>query len=488
MTSIPDNFIENLSSRIDIVDLISRYITLKKAGTRYKGKCPFHDDNDPSFTVNSDKGFWYCFGCSTGGDAISFIRKQEGLDFVEAVKFIADIYGIPVPETGKSESSNRVLYDINQAAKIMFHKFLSSGMEGRLFRKYLTERGFNPETIKAFEVGASPESWDFIKDGLSNFKRDDMVRAGVLINNKEKDSIYDRFRYRLIIPIIDNLGRVAGFGGRIMKGDGPKYINSPESDIFKKSNILFGLSLAKESCRESGDLIVMEGYTDVMMCWQSGLKNSCAVMGTALTEDHIPVLKRFARRVILLFDGDKAGVKATVKSVSAMVDSGLKVLVAKIGKGNDPASLAHESGADKIKSIIENAISGDDWLISMFAKPVSNKPLQDKMKMLANAARFINKHESEPMRDELIEKATIQFKVPASAIIEIMRNLKENKGKASNGNVARMVSNIEKAERNFLMSAMNYPDTFGELKELLDQDDFDVPIHKLAFKVMTGIE
>ena len=489
MPSIPDNFIDDLNTRVDLAELIGRYLTLKKVGSRYKGICPFHGDTDPSLSVNPEKGFFYCYGCNAGGDAISFIRKIENLDFVESVKFIANLYGIPVPESNSQhEGRRKSLYEINSAAKELFRKHFSSGKEGAPFRAYMLERGFLPDTLKVFEVGAAPESWDFAKIALNEYGDENLIKSGIVVKHPEKGNIYDRFRYRLMIPIIDTLGRVAGFGGRIMKGDGPKYINSPESDIFKKSKILFGLNHAKDACRESGDLIVMEGYTDVMMCCQAGLKNSCAVMGIALTEEHIPILRRFAKRVILLFDGDKAGTKAAARSVSSMVNSGIKVLVAHIGNGNDPASVVHESGPDAIKSIIEKAVEGDEWLLSTLAKPVANKPLKDKMKMLASAAGFIGKHESEPIRDELIEKATIYFKVPASAIQETMRDSKDGNKKTSSANIARMVNNIEKVERDFLMAALNHPETFPELSKMLDQNDFDVPIHKRAFMILIGMD
>jgi len=490
MSSIPDSFIDDLVARVDLHDLIGRYITLKKTGSRYMGVCPFHGDSNPSLSVTPDKGFWYCFGCQAGGDAITFIRKQENLDFVEAVRFIAQIYGIPVPEstTDPKASRRKTLIEINNRAAEFFVSVLKSKY-GRAFRDYLVERGFRRETVLAYRIGASLGGWSnlakrLVKDG---FSEDDLMDAGVALPRRS-GGVYDRFRGRLMIPIVDTLERTIGFGARAMGEDEPKYINSPESQIFQKSKILFGLNMAKKACRETGQLIVMEGYTDVMHAHQAGVGHCCAVMGTALTSDHIPLLLRFAGEVILSFDGDEAGKRACTRSLLAMAGSDIKVRVLNLPAGSDPADLITRDGEDKFLDLVQNAPEGSRWMFHAYGDPVRNMSTNDRINGLREIAPYLVAYKSHPVFEELQEQAAIAFNLNLTAVRGVIRETASGPRAATQselkGNLESIVSDFEEIERTFFVSLLNHPHYLGEVRELLTPKDFDHPINRKFARII----
>jgi DNA primase len=486
MPSIPDTFIDDLRARVDLSDLIGRYVTLKKAGNRYMGVCPFHGDSNPSMSVNPERGFWYCFGCQAGGDAIAFVRQKENLEFVEAIQFLARLYGMVVPEVQSDPNApkRKTLYEINEFAQNLYVRFLKS-KSGRTFREYLIGRGFTKDTILDYKLGAAPESWDFISKQLqsSGFPENDILETGlVMISQKDSSRKYDRFRNRLMIPIIDTVSRTVGFGGRDMGDEGPKYMNSPESKIFHKSNLLFGMNLAKNSASETNQLIVMEGYTDVMMSYQGEMKNCCAVMGTALTEEHIPLLQRFANEVILVFDGDDAGKRATLRSLNALANVDFVVKVYTLPKGKDPADIVVKHGGEKFKKVLTKSVSGPDWVFSHFADPVKDSDLRTRLLAFQNVAPYILAHKNKLLQDELIERAALAFSIPESGIRDGLRNVRENKstvGKTSDsGTLEAIFNGIEMAERTFFLSLFENPNYIGDVRDLLTRDDFENPLHK----------
>lgn len=484
MPSIPDSFIDEVRERVDLVALIGRYINLKKAGSRYTGVCPFHGDTDPSLSVNPDRGFWYCFGCQAGGDAISFVRQKEGLEFVEAIEFLARMHGLSVPmATGEQvKSRTKILYDINELASGLFQKYFKS-KHGRNFREYLKGRGFRKETILLYKIGASPPGWRFLATRLAErgFEDDALVETGLVMRNKS-GRLYDRFRNRLLIPIIDNLDRVSGFGGRAMGDDSPKYVNSPESKIFHKSRILFGINQAKDAAKEKSQLLVMEGYTDVMHAHQAGLKNSCAVMGTALTEEHIPILSRFAEEVILVFDGDEAGRRATIRSLHALANVDFRIRVLSLPSGEDPADIITRKGGDELRQLVDKAPPGSEWILNLYAEPVRNSDLMSKLKTLSSIGPYIVSHENSAIREELIERAAMAFSTPLSAVRDVLAKIRtgntENVDKADPDSLEAIVHGIERAERTFFLAIIANPEYVAEVRELVSHRDFEYPLHR----------
>jgi DNA primase len=490
MPSIPDNFFDDLIAKVDLADLMGRYMTLKKAGSRFMAVCPFHGDTKPSLSISPDRGLWYCFGCQEGGTAITFIQKKENLEFIEAVRFIAQIYGIPVPEgTPDPHAARRkTLYDINEQARELYSKVLKS-KQGKRFREYLKSRGFKGDTVLAYKIGASPVSWDFVAKRLieAGFAAKDLIDSGIVLPGK-KGGIYDRFRGRLMVPIIDNLDRTLGFGGRAMGDDEPKYINSPESPIFHKSKVLFGLNLAKDACRETSRLIVMEGYTDVMHACQAGVRNCCAVMGTALTEEHIPLLRRFADEVILSFDGDEAGRRAALKSLFALAGSELTVRVLDLPLDVDPADFITREGSDKFRKLIDESVAASDWVFRTFAAPVRDSGLADKIRRFEEVASFITAHKSSAVRDELLENACIAFNCPLPPLADVLEKSRTKEraffARTDPGTLEAFMQGGEMVERTLFLSLLAHPRYLPDVRDSLDPEDFYLPLHRRLARLL----
>jgi len=366
MAFIPETVIDEILSKVNIVEFIGRYLPLKRAGSNYKGLCPFHGDKDPSFSVSMEKGLWKCFGCGLGGNVITFVQHKESLDFPDAVRFIADAFQIEIPTTkGEKPGRTRLLYSVNRHAEEFFTRVLKSKY-GRPVREYLKDREFERDTIEAFNIGASLPAE--IRNGLTReltghgFSKDDIVALGLA-----KDGMYgpyDAYRGRLMFPIRDVLTRTVGFGARLLTGTGPKYINSPESHIFRKGEVLFGIDKAKSGIREEGYILLMEGYTDVMRCHQHGLTNAVASMGTALTQKQSQTLRRYSEEIILCFDADDAGQKAAERSLPELIYLEMKPRVLLIPKGEDPDSILRTKGLDEFRKMLDQAAHFIDFLLS----------------------------------------------------------------------------------------------------------------------------
>ena len=314
--------IDEVKDRLDIVEVIQSYVPLKKAGRSYKGLCPFHSEKTPSFVVFPETGTWHCFGaCDTGGDVLTFIMKQENLDFGEALRMLAKRAGVELqprsPEAAEAEKRLDLLREINRAASTYFHHLLLNSDEAARARTYLEKRGLNQTTLDRFQVGYALDQWDGLLRYLTSkgYAIADIAEVGLISERKDKSGQYDQFRGRVIFPICDQRGRTIGFGGRIL-GDGePKYLNSPQTPLFDKSRVLFGLDQAKQGIRTAGEVIIVEGYMDVLMAHQHGINNVVAQMGTALTEAQLDLLKRHTQRIVLALDSDAAGDQATLRGL-----------------------------------------------------------------------------------------------------------------------------------------------------------------------------
>jgi len=316
--------VDEIKDRLDIVEVIQSYVPLKKAGRNYKGLCPFHTEKTPSFVVFPHTGTWHCFGaCNTGGDIFSFIMKQENLDFGEALKMLARRAGVELqprsPQIAEAEKRLDLLREINQAAANYFHHLLLAPRsdEATRARAYLEQRGLNQEIITRFQVGYALNRWDGLLRYLTDkgYALNDLAEAGLIIEREDKSGYYDRFRGRIVFPIHDHRGRTIGFGGRVLDDGLPKYLNSPQTPLFDKSSVLFGLDQAGQGIRTTGEAVIVEGYMDVLMAHQHGINNVVAQMGTALTEAQLRLLKRYAQRFILALDSDVAGDQATLRGL-----------------------------------------------------------------------------------------------------------------------------------------------------------------------------
>ena len=357
-----ERVLSDIRAAADIVDVIGEHTTLKKAGNSWKGLCPFHREKTPSFTVNRDRGLFYCFGCGAGGDLFGFVRQIERATFREAAEILARRYGIDIPKRTAARGDDR--RDRLLSAVATAHRRYSENLWVGPNRavEYLRERGVPEETARDLGLGFAPDSWDFLSRGADT--ADILIEAGLLQAGSEGKRPYDRFRNRLLFPIRDERGRVVGFGGRALGGEEPKYLNSPESPIFAKSRLLYGMPAAREAMRGQDRVVLVEGYFDHLGLLLSGVPETVASMGTSLGRPQAEKLRKWVSRAVVCYDGDSAGRNATRRAIPLLLAEGLEVRVAPMPAGADPFDHYRESGAESVRSSVDNAVPFLDWLAS----------------------------------------------------------------------------------------------------------------------------
>ena len=360
---IAEETIREIRERIDIVEVVSSYVALKRSGHNHLGLCPFHGEKTPSFNVNSAKQIFHCFGCGVGGDVFSFLMRMEGLAFPEVVRKLGERVGIRIEEEAVSPAELRRreererLARINEVACDYYHQILLDGPEGAAGRQYLRKRGYDGEMARTFRLGFAPERWDGLVEHLTRkgFDAKEARELGLIRPGKEGRGDYDLFRNRLLFPIIDLGGKVAAFGGRVLDDRLPKYLNSPESPLYHKGRMLYGLAQGREAMRKNDTAIVVEGYFDHLALYRAGFANAAATCGTALTEEHGRLLHRYAKKVLLLFDQDQAGRKATFRAMEVLLPLGLSVAVVPLDAGEDPDSFLVKAGPDAFTERLNQA-------------------------------------------------------------------------------------------------------------------------------------
>ncbi len=362
----PEHIIEELRSRADLVKIVSEYVVLKKRGSYWMGLCPFHQEKTPSFAVNPNKGY-KCFGCGEGGDVFNFLMKIEGLSFSEAVKRVAESCGFVLPESQKTKikekkennsTLKKEIIKLNRLALDFWENFLFSEKEAELARQYLQKRGISEETCRKFRIGYAPNRWDALLSYVKHKKiSDELIEKSGLFSIGDGSSsgkkIYDKFRGRIIFPIFDVEGQVIAFGGRTIENAEPKYLNSPETPAYVKGHHLFGLFQSKDEIRKSKTAILVEGYLDLISLYQAGEKRVVASLGTSLTEEQSRLLAKFARKIIVNYDGDSAGIKAAKRAVQVLLSRGLEVKILKLPDGLDPDDFVRNHGLEKYREILE---------------------------------------------------------------------------------------------------------------------------------------
>ncbi len=367
-----------IKDRVNIVDFISEHLALKKVGRNYVGLCPFHAESKPSFTVSEEKQIFRCFGCGAGGDLIGFYMRLTGLSFPEAVKELAQRYGVPLqvsPEESSQDLHRKELYRINERAARFFQRLLETSEEAAKARDYLQERGLGKDTIRTFLLGYAPQEGGALTSHLRLAGVDLKLaeEAGVIIQ-REDGTFYDRFRGRLIFPIRDGAGRIVAFGGRVLGEGEPKYLNSPETPVYHKGRILYGFHEARTYIREADQGFVVEGYFDLLSLWEAGIRNVVASCGTALTKDHVKLLKRLTRQWFLVFDADSAGEKAAIRALELFWAEGVFPKVVFLPPGEDPDSLVRKSGAEAFWAEVHRAREGLTFLLGHLLKEHGSSP------------------------------------------------------------------------------------------------------------------
>jgi DNA primase len=364
--------VEQIKERLNIEEVVGSYIKLERAGNSLKAKCPFHNEKTPSFFVSPERGSYYCFGCGAKGDIFTFVEEFEGIDFLGALKILADKAGIQLEKfQSKTTDKKEKLYQLLEATTLFLQRNLSSE---EIPLDYLKKRGLHEETIKSWRIGYVRDEWRSISDYLrtKGFTDDEMERAG--ITKTEGKSTYDRFRGRIMFPLFDSAGRVIAFSGRILHDDGQsaKYLNSPQTELFDKSKVLYGFDRAKQSIRKFDFSILVEGQMDLLMAHQAGFTNTVASSGTALTEQHLALLKRISNKIIMSFDSDNAGAKAAERGWALALSNGMDVKIAEIPKGYDPADLILKD-KEKFKDVIKNSIFLIDFLLNRVESEITDK-------------------------------------------------------------------------------------------------------------------
>jgi DNA primase len=386
MSTIPDDKIQEVRERTSILEIVGDYVSLRKSGANYQGLCPFHGEKTPSFNVNPAREIFHCFGCGTGGNVFSFIMKIEGLSFPEAVKFLAKRVGVtieerqPTPQEKRRQDEREALYRVNELAADYYRRVLVKETAGEAGRRYLERRGVDGPTAEAYRLGFAPDRWDGLTRHLEQKKvLMDAAETLGLIRRKESGGYYDSFRNRLLFTISDIQGRPIGFGGRVLDDTLPKYINSPESPIYRKGEVLFGVNLAKPAMREQGTAIIVEGYFDHLALYQAGVRNVIATCGTALTEEHVAVLKWYTKKAYTLFDGDAAGTKATCRAMELMLGGTLPAFVIELPQGDDPDSYLKREGSAAFTDRVTKARPIFEWFYRYVIRGAATGTVEGKV-------------------------------------------------------------------------------------------------------------
>lgn len=417
---IPEEIINEIKYRNDIETAVSQYVNLKRRGKNLVGLCPFHSEKTPSFTVYPENGSFYCFGCGVGGDVFTFTGLIENLDYIESVKLLAERSGITLPQDGYDDSMQRLkkrIYDINRDTARFFHAFLMSP-GGKWALDYLTGRGLTVKTIKHFGLGAAPDSWDALIRHLKEkgYTESDMLAANV-IGKSQRGSLYDRFRKRVMFPIINIRGNIVAFSGRAMPGEdkqGGKYVNTADTPVYKKSENLFGINFAKNVCSER--VILVEGNMDVISLHQAGFENTVAPLGTAFTTEQANLLSRYTKEIVLMLDADAAGQKAVRRASELLENTGLSVRVVVVPDGKDPDEYIKKNGKERFAALLEGAVSDMEYKLLTAAKDIDLDNEDGRLKYLAAAAEIIAASDDIMTRDIYIGRLSEKYGVSRTAL------------------------------------------------------------------------
>ena len=407
MAGIPSEFIDQLLDKIDIIDVISPRVTLKKAGKDFQALCPFHTENTPSFTVSQNKQFYHCFGCGKHGSAIGFLMEFEGMDFVDCIETLAQSTGLEVPSHGNFQQSiqSKNLYEVVESAN---RYFLNGFQNSEFAKKYILDRGISAETSQIFQIGFAPDAWDGLLKRQQNNSPDDLIKAGLITQN-DNGKIYDKFRGRVMFPIQDKRGRVIAFGGRaVLPDQKPKYLNSPETPLFHKGNELYGLNIARKHSNEKS-IIVVEGYMDVIALHQAGFKNSVATLGTATSQNHIITLLRSYDEIIFSFDGDKAGREAAWKALVICLpvyrdDKSIKFLF--LPEEHDPDTYVKEFGPANFQEQLNNSLALSNFLLKKLTQNIDLSSIDGRALFIDKSKSYINDLPNGQFRKLLMEEVS----------------------------------------------------------------------------------
>lgn len=512
----PDSFLQELKLRSDITEIASSYVNLKRHGRNMVGLCPFHGEKTPSFNIYTENGSFYCFGCGAGGDVITFIMKIENLDYVEAVKFLAQRAGMEMPENTYDDSLSKLrmrIYEANREAARFFHATLLS-QRGQSGLNYLRGRALSDRTIRHFGLGFADDDWNSLCNHLKNkgFSEYEIYSANLAFKRKNGNGIYDRFVNRVMFPIIDLRGNVIAFGGRIMTDEKPKYLNTSNTPVFKKSENLFSLNNAKSSGTRT--LILCEGYMDVIALNQAGFTNAVATLGTALTNEQAVLMKRYADEVIICYDADGAGQKATARAIQILRNAGLPIKILTVPSGKDPDEFIRskgENGPAAFKLLIEKCGNDIEYRLMKLKENYNLNTTDGKVAFLNEAVKIVATIESPIERDVFASKLCAELEIDKNAFLEQIskvkrRDRRENIKKETRQIQAELNGQSDKinrehykkprsssAEEALLVYLINNPDYANSISERVTPDKFSNSLIKRYYeyvlsKIKSGYE
>lgn len=428
---ISDDMIAHICDENDIIDYVSQYVQLKKSGRDYSGLCPFHHEKTPSFHVSREKQLFHCFGCGASGNLVQFVMRSENLDFVDALKVLADRAGIIIPEddgnfSDENHEKKKRILAMNKYAARFFYDCLKDKSTGEKGQQYFVKRNIPWKTVTVYGLGYAPDSRDMLLKHLTSkgFKTDEIVEAGLAVSREGK--IYDKFRDRVMFPIIDVRGNVIGFGGRIMHDSKeingykiPKYLNSPETPVFDKGKNLFSLNLAKNA--KSSEIILCEGYMDVISVYQAGIKNIVATLGTAITENQAKLMLRYANEILICYDSDEAGTKAALRAIDVISDAGGRSRVIRLKNAKDPDEYINKNGVEKFKEAVRNAVAATEFKISLIKKQYDITSTEGKILFIEDVVKVFTKLKDAVEVDAYITKVAEDTGISRDAILSKYR-------------------------------------------------------------------
>ena len=476
--------VSEIRDRSSIQEVVSDYVTLKKTGKNYKGLCPFHSEKTPSFMVNEEKQIFHCFGCGEGGDVFTFLMKAGQFSFPQAVEELAKRYGVQLPSRELSATQNKemakreALFHINQIASEYFHDLLTKRREGEEGRKYLSQRGISQEVIVEHRLGTSTDRWD----GLVQYLQEKKVSLELawelgLIFPKKREGWYDAFRGRILFPIFDLHQRIVGFGGRVIREGQPKYLNSPESSIYHKGEVLYGLQVAKRYATEKDCVIIVEGYFDLLTLHQYGLNHSVATLGTALTTQHIRTLKRYTKNLITIFDADQAGIQATLRSLPLFLEEEVAGKTIVLPKGEDPDGFLRKGNLEDFGKRAERAVPLIDFFFERLMKTTDVKSIDGKVSVAKEGVALLGKIPDKIRRDFYTKALAERLDVKESFLYEMLRfSPKEPSKVGEDFRKSSMERSFPKSEEIVVRLMVHHPEVIPTISKEGVVKEFESPI------------
>jgi DNA primase len=506
---IAEEKIDQIRQAVDIVEIISDYVQLKKQGRNYFGLCPFHGESTPSFSVSVDKQIFHCFGCGAGGNVFSFLMELEGISFQEAAVKLAEKANIDLQLNfsllGKEKKESKEfqpMYDAHELLRKFYHHLLVNTKEGQHALEYLLERGFTRDSIDKFQIGYSLNSWDFVCKFLlkRDFTPESMEKAGLIIKRERDGTYFDRFRDRIMFPIFDRSGSTIAFSGRTLGADEPKYLNSPETAIFNKSKILYNFHLAKPNIRKMQHAILFEGFADVIAADKAGVENGIATMGTSLTDQHISLLRLNAHSVTICYDSDKAGIAAAYRAGNLLTDAGIQIKVAMMSDGLDPDEYIKQFGPEKFQNEVIDATL--TWMAFKFLYFRRGKNLQiegDRLAYIEEIIKEISKLTKAVERDHYLRQLASEFSLSLEALKQQQKQIffaekRKSQGKPPAINkpilIAKQVYELKPAhftaEKRLIAHMLKNRDVAYQVQDLLQGNTFNIDEHQAIITYLFG--